>query len=249
MNPHKLIDAYQPTENLRLGRRLSSRPAGDVLLVSRRQGFVHEGDDAVHRAWRVPQARLRHDVPELHGDARRAPQHARPRAPVVGAAAERSSERFVEERRSEGGARPVPVVQGVQVGVPDERRPRDLPRGVSRALLRGAPPSARGLCVRTDRQMGRARIAHAAAGESGDERAGRDEHREAPASPGAAARDAQARHTELREMGALGERAGAGTERRAASARSFSGPTPSTTTSTRRRAVRRSTCCRRRARA
>ena len=92
MNPHKLIDAYQPTENLRLGADYRPGPAGDVLLVSRRQGFVHQGDDAVHRAWRVPQARLRDDVPELHGDARRAPQHARARAPLVGAAAERGAD-------------------------------------------------------------------------------------------------------------------------------------------------------------
>ena len=39
----------------------------------------------------------------------------------------------------------------------------------------GRRAPSRGLCVRTDRQMGRARIAHAATGESGDEGAGRDE--------------------------------------------------------------------------
>ena len=58
----------------------------------------------------------------------------------------------------------------------------------------GAPASARSLRVRIDRQMGRARIAHAEAGEPGDERAGRDEPREARAPPGTAARDAPPRH-------------------------------------------------------
>ena len=139
-------------------RRLSSSATRDVLLVCRRQGIVQQGDDEVHRPWRVPQARLRNHVPELHGDARRAPQHARPSAPLVGAAAERGSRGLVEERRGERGARPLPVVQGLQVGMPNQRRPRDLPRGIPRALLPGAPPSDRGIRVRAHRQMGRARI-------------------------------------------------------------------------------------------
>ena len=61
----------------------------DAFHVSRRRRIACEGDAAMHRPGRVPQARLRHDVPELHGDARRGAQHARPRAHAVRDAAGR----------------------------------------------------------------------------------------------------------------------------------------------------------------
>ena len=90
MNPHKLIDAYQPTENLRLGADYN--PAQPVTFFSfpDDKGSFAKAAHALHRPRRVPEARLRHDVPELHGDARRGAQHARPRASPVGDAAGRS---------------------------------------------------------------------------------------------------------------------------------------------------------------
>ena len=102
MNPHKVIDAYQPTENLRLGADYSPAQPATFFSFPGRQWLVRESRASLHRTRRVPQARLRDDVPELHGDARRAPQHARARAPAVGTAARRGPQRFVEERRGQG---------------------------------------------------------------------------------------------------------------------------------------------------
>ena len=56
--------------------------------------------------------------------------------------------RRLERRAGEAVARPLPVVQGVQVRVPDQRRHRDLPRRVPVALLREPSPSAARLRVR-----------------------------------------------------------------------------------------------------
>ena len=57
MNPHKVVDAYLPTENLRLGADYSAAAAADALHVSRRRRIVREGDAALRRPRRVPQAR------------------------------------------------------------------------------------------------------------------------------------------------------------------------------------------------
>ena len=158
MNPHKLIDAYQPTENLRLGADYSpAQPATFFSFPDDKGSFAK----AAMRCIGLGECR-KHDygtmcpsymatLEERHSTRGRARL-------LVGASAGRGADRFVEERRSERGARSVPVVQGVQIGVPDERRHRDLPRGVSRALLRRAPAAARSLCVRIDRQVGGARI-------------------------------------------------------------------------------------------
>ena len=54
----------------------------------------------------------------------------------------------------QGVARPVPVLQGLQVGVPGERRHGDVSRGVSVALLRGQPAAAARVRVRADRSSG-----------------------------------------------------------------------------------------------
>ena len=136
MNPHKLDRRIPADREPAAGRRLQPGAAGDLFSVSRRQGLIRQGSIALHRPGRVPQARLRDDVPELHGDARRAAQHARPRADAVGTAPGRGAARLLEERRGQARAGSVPLLQGVQVGVPDERRHRDLPVGVSLALLR-----------------------------------------------------------------------------------------------------------------
>ena len=77
MNPHKVVDAYLPTENLRLGRGLQAARSQDPFPISRRRWFLCEGRAALHRTRRMPQARQRLDVPQLHGDARGAAQHAR----------------------------------------------------------------------------------------------------------------------------------------------------------------------------
>jgi FAD/FMN-containing dehydrogenase len=70
-------------------RRLRGRSIRPRTSVPRRRRVVREGGAALHRDRRVPQARLRHDVPELHGDARGGAQHARARAPALRDAAGR----------------------------------------------------------------------------------------------------------------------------------------------------------------
>ena len=162
MNPGKLIDARQPHADLRLGADYAPRPGRDALPFSQRQRFARERDAALRRRRRLPQGRRRRDVPQLHGDARRETLDARPRASVVGAAAGRSAGRRVAERRCEGRARPVPLVQGVQDRMPDQRRPRDLQGRVPRSLLRRAVAPALCLRVRADRSLGADGLAHAA---------------------------------------------------------------------------------------
>ena len=110
--------------------------------------------------------------PSYMVDARGRAQHARPRAPAVRDAAGRSDSRRLAGRARQGGARPVPVVQGVQVGVSDQRRHRDLPRRVPVALLRASPAAAACLRVRHDRSVGAARLDRAARSRTARQRAG-----------------------------------------------------------------------------
>jgi FAD/FMN-containing dehydrogenase len=74
LNPHKVVEPYLPTENLRLGA--DYRP--------------------LHRPRSLPQKRRGHYVPELYGHARGRTQHARPRAYALRAAARRSAARRLE---------------------------------------------------------------------------------------------------------------------------------------------------------
>ena len=151
-------------------RGLRAAAARHALRLSGRRRIVRAGDAPVRRPRRVPQARLRNDVPELHGDARGRAQHARPRAHAVRAAAGRGGGRRLEGRARQAVARPVPVLQGVQVGVPGQRRHGHLSRRVSLALLRRAIAAAPCVRVRDDRSLARARGHRAAARELRDRR-------------------------------------------------------------------------------
>ena len=129
-------------------RELRAEGSADAFPVSRRWRVAGEGDAAVHRHRRVPEAGRRRDVPELHGDARRRAQHARPGAHAVRDAAGRRPARRLERRAGQALARSVPVVQGVQDRVPDQRGHRDVSGRVPVALLREPSPSAARLRVR-----------------------------------------------------------------------------------------------------
>ena len=83
MNPHKVVDPYLPTENLRLGADYHAARAAHALQVSRRPRLARQGFAALPRPRRLPQAGRRHHVPELHGHTRRGTFHARPRAHAV----------------------------------------------------------------------------------------------------------------------------------------------------------------------
>ena len=113
MNPHKVVDPHLPGENLRLGPHYHPPQVATHFKFQDDQGQLRLCDRALRRDRRVPQGRGRHDVPELHGhqggdafDPRARPS-ARSRCsqgnPMDGR---------LEVRDGQGGARPVPGVQG-----------------------------------------------------------------------------------------------------------------------------------------
>ena len=136
MNPHKLIDAYQPTENLRLGADYAPlQPTTHFPFPDDRGSLAN----ATLRCIGLGECR-KHDGGTMCPSymATLEEQHStRGRAHLLWELLQGEVvRRRLAERRRETGARPLPVVQGVQVRVPDQRRPRDLPRRVSLALLR-----------------------------------------------------------------------------------------------------------------
>ena len=80
LNPHKVVDAYLPTENLRLGA--DYKP----LQPKTHFKFLEDGGSFANAAARcigvgsLPQARQWFHVSELHGDPGRRAQYARTRA-------------------------------------------------------------------------------------------------------------------------------------------------------------------------
>ena len=51
MNPHKVVDAYLPTENLRLGADYKPLAAGNAFPISRRRRLVRQGRACAASAW------------------------------------------------------------------------------------------------------------------------------------------------------------------------------------------------------
>ena len=68
-------------------------------------------------------------------------------------------DRRLEERGGQGGARPLPRLQGLQGRLPGQRGHGDLQGGVPVALLRGPPAAAARLRVRPDPLVGAAGVA------------------------------------------------------------------------------------------
>ena len=136
-------------------RRLQAAGPSHPLPVSRRQRVVREGCAAVHRRGRMPQARLRNDVSQLHGDPRRGAQHARARAHAVRGAAGRGgratrgttsmssapSISVCRARRASRSARPTSTLQPI------------VPSSCRTITKRGVSPLA---CIRVrhDRSVG-----------------------------------------------------------------------------------------------
>ena len=127
-----------PGENLRHGAELSPDPGEDALPVPRRPRQLRVCDRALRRRGRVPQGRIGHDVPQLHGHQGGDALDPRPRPPALRDAPGRPDEEAVEGRAGPRGARPLPGLQGMQDRVPAERRHGDLQGRVPLALLRGA---------------------------------------------------------------------------------------------------------------
>ena len=87
----------------------------------------------------VPAELRRRDVPELSGDARGAALHARAGSPALGDAAGRSRHRWLAVDRGARRAGPVPVVQGMPVGLPGQRRHGNVQSRIHSPPLR--PPA------------------------------------------------------------------------------------------------------------
>ena len=83
------IAIYQPTENLRLGAGLQARAPSTHFAFPDDDGSFASATLRCVGVGACRKTRLRHHVPQLHGDARGGALHARPRAPAVGAAAGR----------------------------------------------------------------------------------------------------------------------------------------------------------------
>ena len=155
LNPGKVVHAYRVDENLRMGPAYKPGDAAneaDLREPGRRR--LSARDRTMHRHGQMPLARRRHDVPELSRDARRELLDARPRASVLGNAARRRDRRRLAKPRSEGGARYVPRVQGLQIRLPDAYGHGVVQGGISFALLRDESPAASGAVHGADRRMG-----------------------------------------------------------------------------------------------
>ncbi len=89
MNPAQARRRLSADREPPAGRRLHAATAATHFAFPDDGGSFERAIAAMHRPGRVPQARFRNDVPELHGDARGRAQHARPRAHAVRDAAGR----------------------------------------------------------------------------------------------------------------------------------------------------------------
>ena len=98
-------------------------------------------------------------VPQLHGHARGEALHARPGPPAVRDAERRGADRRLEERGGQGGARPVPGLQGLQGRLPGQRGHGHLQGRVPLALLRGPAAAAPRLRDGLDLLVGAAGLA------------------------------------------------------------------------------------------
>ena len=240
MNPHKVVDPYLPGENLRLG------PAYNPPQVETHFKFPDDNGSfayATERCVGIGECRKEengHHVPQLHGDQGGDALDPRARPPALRDAPGRPDEGGLEERDRQGGARPLPGLQGVPDRVPDERRHGHVQGRVPLALLRGAAAAAARLRDGPDLLVGAAGVAGAGAREPDHARAGRRQGRSrrwAGSRPGG-----RCRRSPRRRSGVVVSPAAAA-ERRAGRAWS-SGPTRSTTTSTRRPPRRPSRCSR-----
>ena len=137
LNPHKVVDAYLPTENLRLG--------ADYAPLQPRTHFPFPDDGgslakATLRCVGLGECR-KHDGGSMcpsYMVTLEEEHSTRGRAHMLFELLQGEVVRErLEGRARQACARPVPVLQGVQVRVPDQRRHRHLSRRVSVALLRG----------------------------------------------------------------------------------------------------------------
>ncbi len=122
MNPGKVVHPYKLDQNLRWGTDYEPWEPQDTFHIRGRSRQLRLCGKPVRRNGEMPQARRRHDVPELHGDQGRGVLNARTGAPAVRDARRQSDGERLAGRRREGRAGLVPIVQGLQGRVPGQRR-------------------------------------------------------------------------------------------------------------------------------
>ncbi len=154
MNPHKVVNAYLPTENLRLGADYKPMqphthfqfPDDGGSLAKASLRCVGLGECRQREAGSMCPTYLA-TLEEKHSTRGRAHmlfellQGEVVRGRLAG-------------RAREGIARPVPFLQGVQVGLPDQRGHRHVQGGISVALLRAQVAPAAGVRVRAGGPLG-----------------------------------------------------------------------------------------------
>ena len=142
-NPGKIVDAPPLTANLRFGAGYQTPDPPTYFDYSEYGGFGARGRD-VQRPRRVPQDARRHDVPVLHGDARR---EATPRAAAPTCCGWRMAGRLGEAGLGDDGvlrgARSVPRMPGVQGRMSGRRGRGAVQERVPRRLLAAARHAAR----------------------------------------------------------------------------------------------------------
>ena len=150
MNPGKVVDAYSVDENLRWGTTLRTVGTRHTFRVPPGSRPLLICSQSMRRYRQVPQARQRHHVPELHGDARRASlDPGASSAPVRDAGGQPARSGMAGYGRK-GGPRSLPRVQRMSRRVSRERRHGDVQGRISRRItiegrLRPRPAYAFGL--------------------------------------------------------------------------------------------------------
>ena len=136
MNPHKVVNAYLPTENLRLG--------ADYKPLESKTHFQFPDDGgsfakATVRCVGLGECRKTQGgamCPSYMATLRGGAQHPRARSHALRIAAGRGGARRLAGRARQEGARSVPLLQGMQIGMPYECGYRHVSRRISFALLR-----------------------------------------------------------------------------------------------------------------
>ena len=134
MNPGKVVRPYRVDENLRLGADYEPwRPTVKFALPARRRR-LRARDRPLRRRRQVPDARRRrrHVPVASWRRARRCTRPAAARASCSRCSKGERHHRRLAVGRGDGGARPLPRVQGLHERLPGQRRHADLQGGVPR---------------------------------------------------------------------------------------------------------------------
>ena len=133
-----------------LRRGLSDFEPAHVVRLRRVRRHGRRGRD-VQRRGRLPQEACRHDVPFLHGDARRSALHARPRQRAAARHVREPGGSRTRRRRRARGARPLPGMPRLQIRMPGRRGHGTPQERISRRLLGAARHAAAGSSAGPDR--------------------------------------------------------------------------------------------------